>query len=129
MNSDCISIGAKGVCNLLYWNIHGQVTEIVGNKFTDIEFLKVCKDYDILGISELHTDTTPSIKGFKLIKDKKRQSKGPKKSGGIAVFAKKEIAHMVKLIPNNHKDSIWVKFPKIITGEVNPLRTRLFHRV
>ena len=108
-------------CNLLYWNIHGQVTEIVGNKFTDIEFLKVCKDYDILGISELHTDTTPSIKGFKLIKDKKRQSKGPKKSGGIAVFAKKEIAHMVKLIPNNHKDSIWVKIPKNITGEVKDI--------
>ena len=107
------------MCNVLFWNIHGQVTKTVGNKFTDNEFLKVCNDFDILGITELHTNSKPSIKGFKLIKDKIREKrhKGPKISGGIAVFAKNEIAHMVKHIPNNHEDSIWVKLPKELTGE------------
>ena len=92
------SVGGRvSSCNILYWNIHGQVTKTVGNKFTDIEFLNVCKGFDILGLAELHTNSSPSIKGFKMIKDKIRKKchKGPKVSGGIAVFARKEIAHMV----------------------------------
>ena len=101
-------LGGNGVCKLLFWNIHGQVTKTVGNKFTDVEFLKMCNDYDILGLAELHTDSKPSIKGFTLIKDKIRKKchKGPKIAGGIAVFAKKDIAHMVKYIPSDHEDSI-----------------------
>ena len=73
-------MGGKRVCNVLFWNIHGQVTKSVGNKFTDIEFLKVCNGFDILGLVELHTNTTPSIKGYKLLKNKIREKshKGPK---------------------------------------------------
>ena len=113
----------KSTCNILFWNIHGQVTKIVGNKFTDTEFLKVCNDFDILGIVELHTKNTPSIQGYKLIKDKIRDKRhnGPKISGGIAIFAKKEIAHMVKYVPNNHEDSVWVKLPKEFTGETKDI--------
>ena len=113
----------KSTCNILFWNIHGQVTKIVGNKFTDTEFLKVCNDFDILGIVELHTKNTPSIQGYKLIKDKIRDKRhnGPKISGGIAIFAKKEIAHMVKYVPNNHEDSVWVKLPKEVTGETKDI--------
>ena len=55
----------------------------------------------------------------KLIKDKIRAKnhKGPKIAGGIALFAKKEIAHMVKYVPNHHKDSVWVKLSKEATHE------------
>ena len=111
--------GVVSSCNILFWNIHGQVTNTVGNKFTDIEFLDVCKGFDILGIAELHTNSSPSIKGFVLLKDKIRTKlhKGPKISGGIAVFAKKEIAHLVEYVPNCHEDSIWVKLCKEKTGE------------
>ena len=111
--------GVVSSCNILFWNIHGQVTNTVGNKFTDIEFLDVCKGFDILGIAELHTNSSPSIKGFELLKDKIRTKvhKGPKISGGIAVFAKKEIAHLVEYVPNCHEDSIWVKLCKEKTGE------------
>ena len=86
--------GGKSICNLLFWNVHGQVTKEIGNKFLDVEFLNICKEFDILGIAELHTESKPNIKGFKLIKDKirKKTHSGPKLSGGIAVFVKKEVA-------------------------------------
>ena len=116
-------MGGKSFCNILFWNVHGQVTKTIGNKFTDVEFLNVCKNFDILGVAELHTNSTPGIKGFKLIKNKIRTKlhKGPKISGGIAVFAKKEISHMVRLVPNDNEDSIWVRLPKESTGEVNDI--------
>ena len=114
---------SKCHCNVLFWNIHGQKVKTVGNKFTDIEFLNICNGFDILGISELHTNDKPSIKGFKLIKNKIRKKihKGPKLSGGVAVFVKKELAHMVKYVNNNNEDSIWVKLPREVTGEQNDI--------
>jgi hypothetical protein len=114
-----VSLVGKSECNLLFWNVHGQVTKEIGNKFSDVEFLNICQGFDILGLAELHTNSKPSIKGFKLIKDKIRRKthRGPKISGGIAIFAKKEVAHMVRYIQNNHEDSIWVKLSKEITGE------------
>ena len=121
MNVENVPIlgSAGGGVSLLFWNIHGQVTKAVGNKFADVEFLNLCKNFDILGVAELHTSSKPSIKGFKLIKDKIRNKThaGPKLSGGIAVFAKKEIAHMIELVPNDHEDSIWIKILKEVTGE------------
>ena len=63
----------KRYCNVLFWNIHGQKNKTTGNKFTDIEFLNICPNVDILGICELHTNDKPSIKGFKLIKNKIRK--------------------------------------------------------
>ena len=111
------------ICNILFWNVHGQEVRDIGNKFTDIEFLNICNNYDILGLVELHTSTKPSIEGFKLIKDKIRKKihKGPKIAGGLALFAKKEIAHMVKYVANNCEDSIWVKLCKEATGEARDI--------
>ena len=109
----------KCFINTLFWNIHGQNTKTIGNKFADGDFLSICKEADLLGIVELHTNEKPSIKGFTLIKDKirKKNHKGPKISGGVAVFAKAEIAHMVQHVRTNNEDSIWVKLPKEETGE------------
>ena len=94
----CCSGNGKGMvgrstCNVLFWNVHGQVTKTIGNKFEDDQFLNLCQNFDVLGLAELHTTSKPSIKGFKLIKDKIRNKthKGPKISGGIAVFARKDI--------------------------------------
>ena len=58
--------GRKSTCNVLFWNVHGQVTKSIGNKFADIEFLNVCKGFEILGLAELHTQSKPNINGFKL---------------------------------------------------------------
>ena len=116
-------MGGRSTCDILFWNVHGQVTKTVGNKFEDDQFLNLCQNFDILGLAELHTTSKPSIKGFKLIKDKIRLKthNGPKISGGIALFAKKEIAHSIKYIPNKNEDSIWVKISKETTGELKDI--------
>ena len=108
----------KKYFNLFFWNIHGQKSKLIGDKFSDPEFLQICQSFDILGLAELHTEATPSISGFKLIKQKirKKTHKGPKISGGLALFAKNEIHHMVKYVNNDHEDTIWVKIKKEETG-------------
>ena len=94
--------------SILFWNIHGQNSKLVGNKFSEKEFLRICENYDLLGLAELHTESFAQISGFKLIKQKirKKAHKGPKISGGLAVFAKQNISHMVKPVINYHEDSI-----------------------
>ena len=72
---NCVGLeGSKSQCNIMFWNIHGQVSKTLGDKFTDPEFLNVCKGYDILGLAELHTNSEPSLRGT-LIKDKIRAKK------------------------------------------------------
>ena len=104
---------------LTFWNIHGHKSKLVGDKLSDNEFLNTFRDDHIVGLVELHTDVTPSIQGFKLIKQKirKKLHKGPKIAGGLAVFAKLEFAQMVKPVHNDNDDSIWVKLNKEDTGE------------
>ena len=36
---------AGGGVSILFWNIHGQVTKSTGDKFADVEFLNVCKNF------------------------------------------------------------------------------------
>ena len=77
----------------------------------------------------MHPDLVPSITGFKLIKQKVRKKihKGYKISGGIAVFAKNEISHMVKYAPTKSEEFIWIKFITdeheenfIVTAHISP---------
>ena len=63
----------KKQINLLFWNIHGQNSSLIGDKFLDDDFIKICNNYDILGLAEMHTESTPSIDGFKLLKQKIRK--------------------------------------------------------
>ena len=76
-----------------YWNIEGHNSKIVGNKFNDPEFLKMISESDIIGLGEIHADKEVSIPGFKSVKQKIREKnfKGPKISGGIGLFVKREI--------------------------------------
>ena len=59
--------------NLCFWNIHGHTSKLIGDKLSDLEFLRICRDSEILGLAELHTDTTLSIPGYRLIKQKNRE--------------------------------------------------------
>ena len=110
------SLGKKNF-SILYWNIHGQKSKTVGDKFTDTDFFNICGEHDILGLVELHTDSLVTINGFKRIKQKIRRKthKGPKISGGLAIFVRNDFSHMVKPVPNAHDDSIWVKINKKFT--------------
>ena len=102
------------VLEVAYWNIHGHKSDCVGNKLCDPEFLDLVKGMDILGIGELHSDDIVSIPGFVNVKQKIRTKKfkGPKIAGGIAVFVKEEIIHLVQVLENKNEDSIWVKIKK-----------------
>ena len=77
----------------IYWNIHGISSKVFGDKTKDPKLLEIVSDYDIVCFSELHTDKNISIPSFKLKKQKfrPRTHKGPKISGGLAVFIKHNI--------------------------------------
>ena len=113
--------------NILYWNIHGISSKVTGDKNSDTHFLEIISDYDVVCLSELHTNKTVSIPGFSLKKQKIRPKlhKGPKISGGIAVFLKQSISSNFQLIPNNNIDSIWIQ-SKETKGE-HPLRLGFFY--
>ena len=54
----------KQLLKILYWNIHGISSKLSGEKNKDPEFLKIANLFDIICLSELHTDKTVSIPGF-----------------------------------------------------------------
>ena len=62
------NIGALNVC---FWNIHGQTSKLIGDKFRDPEFLNVLGKSHIVGFAELHTESEANLTGFGLIKQKK----------------------------------------------------------
>ena len=101
--------GTKLRC--LYWNIHGISSKIIGDKNNNPEFLKNVSEYDVICISELHTNDTVSIPGFYLKKQKFRPKKNrsPKIGGGIAVYINQKLGGNFWLIPNENVDSIWIR--------------------
>ncbi len=97
---------------ICFWNIHGRKSEIIKDKLLDPEFIKMLKNSDIIALAELHTEEKYLfIPGYKLLKQKirKKEHKGPKISGGIAVFAKEAIFDSTHVVPNTNENSIWVK--------------------
>ena len=56
--------------------------------------------------------------GFDLLKQKirKKSHKGPKIAGGLSVCIKPGVSHMVKAVPNDNNDCIWVKIKKEVSG-------------
>ena len=105
---------------ICYWNIHGTKSEIIKNKLLDTEFIKKLKNSDIVTLSELHTEEKGLFRpGYKLVKQKirKKTHKGPKISGGIAVFAKIKISDLVHVLPNTNENSIWIRIEKKSTND------------
>ena len=104
-------MGTKPHLKCMYWNIHGISSKILGDKTKDPKFLETLSTFDIIGISELHTENVISIPGFYRKKQKFRvkKHKGPKIGGGIAVFLRQNIANNFQLIRNDNVDSIWIK--------------------
>ena len=84
---------------------------MVGDKLCDPEFLDIFKKVDIVGLGEIHAEVKVSIPGF-VNKDQKIRVKnfsGPKIAGGIGVFVRTEIEHLVERVDNQNENSIWVK--------------------
>ena len=100
--------------NIAYWNIHGHKSTCIGDKLCDPEFLNLVKEADVLGIGELHAESEVSVPGFINVKQKIRTKnfRGPKIAGGIAVFVREEVNHLVQVMENKNEDSIWIKVKK-----------------
>ena len=101
------SVSAIRMC---YWNIHGWSSKLIGDKLNDDEFLGEILSYDIVALAELHAEKQLSLPGFLNIKQKIRTKthKGPKISGGIAIFIKSKYKDIIEPIPNKNPDSIWI---------------------
>ena len=100
--------------NISYWNLHGHKSQYVGDKLSDSEFIDLLVGIDIIGLGELHAEGEVSIPGFVNKKQKIRDKKfrGPKIAGGIGLFVRDEIEHLVEVVGNGNDDSIWVKISK-----------------
>ena len=96
---------------VLYWNIHGISSRVNGEKHKDPRFIEIISDYDVVCLSELHSDKEIYVPGFTSMKQKIRtkRHKGPKISGGIGVFIRRSIAKNFQVIPNKNEDSIWLR--------------------
>ena len=94
-----------------YWNINGHRSKYLGDKLQDKEFLSIISNCDIIGLGEIHSEGNVDIEGYKRVKQKIRDKtfRGPKIAGGIGVFVRNEISHLVELVPNTCEDSIWIK--------------------
>ena len=118
----------KRYLKLLYWNIHGINSSVTGEKNKDLQLLSTISEFDIVCISELHTNKVVSLPGFICKKQKFRQKlhKGPKIGGGIAIYIKSNIAKNFQLLPNNkNSESIWISTKE--TGESDPVRIGFFY--
>ena len=50
-------------------------------------------------------------------KNKGKKFKGPKVAGGLGVFVREEIDHLVQVVPNDNDDSIWIRMKKEVVDE------------
>ena len=113
---------SKNEIKICYWNIHGTKSPLIKNKLLDPEFIRKLKDSDIVSLTELHSeDKDLFIPGYTLkkVKIRKKTHKGPKISGGIAVFVKENLSDSVHVVPNTNENSIWVKMKKKSTADEN----------
>ncbi len=108
---------------LCYWNIHGWSSKVIGDKLCDEEFLNKINAYDVVALAELHSEKHLSLPGFLNIKQKIRikNHKGPKISGGLAVFIKNKYENIIEPISNKNPDSIWIKIKKESCGETEDI--------
>ena len=128
----------KDKLRCLYWNIHGIYSQILGDKNNNHEFLKIIADFDVICISELHTNNVISIPGFCVMKQKFRPKnhKGPKIGGGIAVYISQELAcnfrltrmKMLTLFGSVRKDLMRQFWAFITVAQImgTPISLRLF---
>ena len=64
-----------GCLKFCFWNIHGQITKVIEDKFRDPEFLQTLENTHIVGFAELHTEREAKLKGFEFISQKYREKK------------------------------------------------------
>ena len=106
-----------GTLSIGYWNINGYNSKFLGCKLDDPEFLEIIGSCDIIGLGEIQSEKIIDIEGYVRIDQKIRDktTKGPKISGGLGVFVKEHLSHLVELAPNECDDSIWILLKPLLT--------------
>ena len=90
----------------------------MGNKFSEHDFLAQIATSDIIGISETHIYDEVlnelDIANFTRMgyKNRSKMKKVNKTSGGIAIFAKHEIANIAEICESKNNDLVWIKIKK-----------------
>ena len=118
-SSTCV----KSFLRVCFWNINGRHSRVMGDKFLDIKFKNICDKHDIIACVELHTEDVACMNGFTLLDQKYgvKKFKGPKIAGGLAVFVKNEVCHLIEPVVNQNDDSIWIKICKNKSRETHDI--------
>ena len=95
----------------LVWNVGG----LTRDKLEDRKFRKLLK-YDVICLTETHTTIKSiiNIPGY-IHSQRTRESESHnsrKKSGGIAIYVKSNLAPGTEFIKSEHDDILWIKFNK-----------------
>ena len=113
INENCFSIST--------WNINGLEYKSHGvkiNKLHDQEVCGILKQSDCIGLVETHADSKTDIDlpGYYVFrKDRPKNRKAWKSSGGIAVLVKESLRNMLKFEPISDSDITWVRIQKELT--------------
>ena len=105
----------KHTIEICHWNIQGMSSKVHGRKCENETFLDIVKGYDIIGLSETHTnqDTNIVVDGytsFSVCRGKHLLAK--KESGGMVLLLKNHIMTYANIIKSKSTDIIWVKLSK-----------------
>ena len=120
-------INSENLLTITSWNINGLECKMYGtksNKLYDQELTGNLNKSDIIGLLETHADshTDIALNGYYVFrKDRPKNKKAWKASGGIAVFVKESLRKACKFDPISDSDIVWVKVHKDITKLNNDL--------
>ena len=114
-------INSENLLTISSWNINGLECKINGiniNKLCDQDVIDSLNKSDFIGLVETHADSNTDIalKGYYVFrKDRPKNKKAWKASGGIAVLVKESLRNACKFDPISDSDIVWVRVTKDIT--------------
>ena len=112
-------INSENLLTISSWNINGlecKINGIKSNNLYDQDVIDSLNKSDFIGLVETHADSNISLKGYYVFrKDRPRNKKAWKASGGIAVLVKETLRNACKFEQVTDSDVVWVRVQKDIT--------------
>ena len=114
-------INSENLLTISSWNINGlecKINGIKSNKLYDQDVIDNLNKSDFIGLVETHADSNTDIalKGYYVFrKDRPKNKRAWKASGGIAVLIKESLRTACKFDPISDSDIVWVRVTKDIT--------------
>ena len=120
-------INSENLLTISSWNtncLECKINGIKSNKLCNQDVIDSLNKSDFISLVETHADsnTDISLKGYYIFrKDRPRNKKAWKASGGIAVLVKETLRNACKFEPVSDSDVVWVQVQKDITKLNNDL--------